>query len=42
MEFIHEFSHDYAHSGGTCKVVGLDEHEPYSDHPLAARRKNLA
>jgi MFS superfamily sulfate permease-like transporter len=42
MEFIHEFSHDYAHSGGTCEVVGLDEHEPYSDHPLAARRKNIA
>lgn len=42
MEFIHEFSHDYAHSGGTCTVTGLDDHEPFSDHPLAARRKNLA
>ncbi|MDA1343152.1 MAG: SulP family inorganic anion transporter, partial [Proteobacteria bacterium] len=42
MEFIHEFSHDYARSGGACEVVGLDAHEPYSDHPLAARRKILA
>jgi MFS superfamily sulfate permease-like transporter len=41
MEFIHDFSNEYTHSGGTCKIVGLDDHEPYSDHPLAARRKNL-
>lgn len=39
MEFIHDFSNEYTHSGGTCKIVGLDKHEPYSDHPLAARRK---
>ena len=38
MEFIHEFRNEYAHNGGTCEIVGLDQHEPYSDHPLAARR----
>ncbi len=42
MEFIHEFSNEYTHNGGTCTTVGLDGHEPYSNHPLAARRKNLA
>lgn len=39
MEFIHDFENEYTHNGGTCKVVGLDEHRPYSDHPLAARKK---
>jgi MFS superfamily sulfate permease-like transporter len=39
MEFIHDFSNEYTHNGGTCKSVGLDDHEPYSGHPLAARRK---
>jgi len=41
MEFIHDFSNEYGHSGGTCNIVGLDGHEPFSDHPLAGRRKNL-
>jgi MFS superfamily sulfate permease-like transporter len=41
MEFIHDFSNEYTHSGGTCTIVGLDDHKPYSDHPLAARKKNL-
>jgi MFS superfamily sulfate permease-like transporter len=41
MEFIHDFSNEYTHSGGSCTLVGLDDHEPYSDHPLAARRKSL-
>ena len=42
MEFIHDFSNEYTHSGGTCTIDGLDDHKPYSDHPLAARKKNLA
>ncbi|ESS71892.1 sulfate transporter [Methyloglobulus morosus KoM1] len=41
MEFIHDFSNEYTHNGGTCTIVGLDDHKPYSDHPLAARKKNL-
>jgi MFS superfamily sulfate permease-like transporter len=40
MEFIHDFENEYMHNGGHCKIVGLGEHEPYSDHPLAARRKS--
>ena len=38
MEFIDHFRHDYIDHGGRCEVLGLDNHEPYSDHPLAARK----
>ena len=39
MEFIHHFTEEYNHAGGRCEIVGLDEHETFSDHHLAARRK---
>ena len=39
MEFIHHFSQDYNLAGGSCKIVGLDDHERFSGHHLAARRK---
>jgi MFS superfamily sulfate permease-like transporter len=39
MEFIHHFAEDYTHAGGRCEIVGLDDHQSYSDHHLAARRK---
>ncbi|GAB6067684.1 SulP family inorganic anion transporter [Methylothermus subterraneus] len=39
MEFLHEFCHDYARSGGRCELSGLESHEPASGHPLAARRR---
>jgi len=39
MEFIHHFAEDYNHAGGRCEIVGLDDHQSYSDHHLAARRK---
>ncbi len=38
MEFFHEFQHDYESHGGHCEFQGLDAHESFSDHPLAARR----
>ncbi len=38
MEFFHEFQHDYESLGGHCEFQGLDDHETFSDHPLAARR----
>lgn len=38
MEFFHEFQHDYESRGGCCQFQGLDAHETFSDHPLAARR----
>ncbi|WP_026601863.1 SulP family inorganic anion transporter [Methylomonas sp. 11b] len=39
MEFIHHFAEDYNQAGGRCQIVGLDDHESYSDHHLSARRK---
>ncbi len=39
MEFIHDFMTDYTNHGGTCEIKGLDEHQAYSDHPLAARKR---
>jgi MFS superfamily sulfate permease-like transporter len=41
MEFFHEFQHDYQSQGGTCELSGLDQHETFSDHPLAARRLRI-
>jgi MFS superfamily sulfate permease-like transporter len=42
MEFIHDFSNEYRHNGGLCSIVGLHDHEPYSDHPLATHRKKAS
>jgi MFS superfamily sulfate permease-like transporter len=39
MEFIDHFREDYIERGGRCEIHGLDHHEPYSKHPLAARRQ---
>ncbi|MGR9045132.1 MAG: SulP family inorganic anion transporter [Gammaproteobacteria bacterium] len=41
MEFIDHFAEDYSRQGGRCEIVGLDEHQGYSAHPLAARRKKI-
>lgn len=42
MEFIDHYRHDYIDRGGRCEIHGLEQHEPYSDHPLAARRRKDA
>lgn len=39
MESIHHFAEDYIHDGGKCEIVGLENHESFSDHHLAGRRK---
>jgi MFS superfamily sulfate permease-like transporter len=39
MEFIHHFAEEYNLAGGHCQIVGLDNHESYSTHHLAARRR---
>ncbi len=39
MEFIEHFREDYVRRGGQCLVRGLENHRPYSGHPLAARRQ---
>jgi len=38
MEFFHDFQHNYEATGGHCKFLGMEYHEPYSDHPLSARK----
>lgn len=37
MDFIDRFRLDRITGGGRCEVRGLDEHQAYSEHPLAAR-----
>ncbi|WP_077727875.1 SulP family inorganic anion transporter [Methylocaldum sp. 14B] len=39
MEFLDQFRRDYRDRGGECHLAGLENHEPYADHPLAARRR---
>jgi len=38
MELIDRFRQDYIEGGGQCEIHGLDKHEAYSGHELAARR----
>ncbi|CAI8829905.1 SulP family inorganic anion transporter [Methylococcus capsulatus] len=39
MEFIDHFRHDYVQRHGRCEIRGLESHVPYSNHPLAARKR---
>jgi hypothetical protein len=39
---VHHFCHDYVERGGRCDIRGLEKHQPYSNHPLAARRRKTA
>lgn len=39
MENLQHFKHDYERSGGSVKIIGLDNHRPLSDHELASRVK---
>ncbi len=38
MEFLHDFEHNYEGLGGKCVFLGMETHDTYSRHPLAARR----
>lgn len=38
MEFIHDFQHNYERQGGQCRFFGMEYHDTFSEHPLAARR----
>lgn len=41
MESLEHFKHDYeSQDGGTVTIKGLDEHQPLSEHKLAARKKS--
>jgi MFS superfamily sulfate permease-like transporter len=39
MDFIDRFRHGTIARGGKCEIRGLDRHDAYSVHPLAARRR---
>ena len=38
MEKLHQLGEDFAAAGKVLKVIGLEEHTPLSNHPLAARK----
>lgn len=40
MQSLHQFAEWYALAGGKVQIVGLDKHEPVSDHLFAARLKS--
>ncbi len=42
MEKLHELERDLSIGGRQLEVVGLDDHEPVSNHPKAARKKSSA
>lgn len=42
MENLHHFQHDYEAAGGQCQIIGLEQHQPLSNHKLAARRQKLS
>ncbi|HEY6563944.1 MAG TPA: SulP family inorganic anion transporter, partial [Pirellulaceae bacterium] len=39
MEKLHEMESDFERAHLKLEVVGLDEHQPFADHPHAARRR---
>ncbi len=38
MDRLHQYCSEYARSGGSLTLMGLDYHLPHSKHPLSARR----
>lgn len=42
MEFIDHYRDDYIERGGQCEIHGLEKHEAYADHELAARKRKFA
>lgn len=42
MENLHHFDDDYTRAGGTVEFLGLDQLQPVSAHPLAARKRSKA
>ncbi len=40
MENLEIFKHDYELNGGTIVIIGLENHIPLSNHPLASRKSS--
>ena len=41
MEKLHELEGEFAREGIELNVVGMDHHQPFSRHPMAARKRSL-
>jgi MFS superfamily sulfate permease-like transporter len=39
MERLHELEHEFAQQGRHLRLLGLEQHRGFSEHPLAARKK---
>jgi MFS superfamily sulfate permease-like transporter len=39
MEFIHQYRDDYIVQGGSCEILGLDQHTAYGPHAHSARNR---
>ncbi len=39
MENLHHFVYEYTQKGGQVSIIGLENHQPVSDHKLAARKR---
>lgn len=39
LENLHLFIEDYQRQGGQMELIGMQDHKPLSNHPLAARKK---
>lgn len=39
MERLHELEHEFSQQGRHLRLLGLDQHRGFSEHPLAARKK---
>ncbi|HZY80049.1 MAG TPA: SulP family inorganic anion transporter, partial [Cyclobacteriaceae bacterium] len=38
QEALHHFEEDYHNTGGTIKITGFTGHQPFSTHPLSAKK----
>jgi MFS superfamily sulfate permease-like transporter len=38
MDSLHLFKRDYQRQGGKVNIIGLENHTPFSSHPLAGRK----
>lgn len=42
MERLHELEHEFAQQGRHLRILGLEQHQGLSKHPLAARKKTAS
>ncbi|MFD1550638.1 SulP family inorganic anion transporter [Putridiphycobacter roseus] len=40
MSFIHNYQNEKREMGITCEIIGLENHKPFSSHPLATHKLN--